>query len=233
LVNTPGMNLRNVSFNDLFDEVRRRYECSKRPAMNVIMIGAPGSGKGTQGPKIKDDLCVCHLATGDMLRAAVKAGTPTGKEADAIMKRGELVPDDLVINLINENMDNPECERGVLLDGFPRTVVQAEKLDSMMSARKMGIDRVLEFKVDENDLAERIEGRRVHVDSGRSYHLKFNPPKVEGKDDVTGDDLIHRKDDTREALAKRMASYHKSTVPILEYYKARNSLRTLDASAPI
>ena len=227
------VDLRKVSFNDLFDEVRRRYECTKRPAMNVIMIGPPGSGKGTQGPKIRDDLCVCHLATGDMLRAAVKAGTPIGKQADEVMKRGDLVSDELVISLINENLDNPECERGILLDGFPRNVAQAEKLDSMLAGRKMNIDRVLEFNVDENVLAERIEGRRVHPASGRSYHLKFNPPKVEGKDDLTGEDLIHRKDDTREALTQRMATYHAQTVPILDYYKARNNLRTLNATAPM
>ena len=177
------MNLRNISFDDLFGEVKRRYECAKRPAGNVIMIGPPGSGKGTQGPKIKDDLCVCHLATGDMLRDAVKAGTPLGKQADGIMKAGQLVPDELVIGLINDNLDNPECERGVLLDGFPRTVAQAEKLDNMFSSRKMKIDHVLEFKVDEEKLVERIEGRRIHPASGRSYHVSFNPPKVEGKDD--------------------------------------------------
>ena len=123
------VDLSKVSFDNLFAEVRRRYECSKRPAMNVIMIGPPGSGKGTQGPNVKDDLCICHLATGDMLREAVNAGSELGKKADAIMKRGDLVPDELVIGLIENNLSNPECERGVLLDGFPRTVVQAEKLD--------------------------------------------------------------------------------------------------------
>ena len=219
------MNLRAINFDDLFAEVKRRYECTKRPAMNVIMVGPPGSGKGTQGPKIKDDLCICHLATGDMLRDAVAAGTELGKKADGIMKRGELVPDDLVVGLIENNLSNPECERGVLLDGFPRTVAQAEKLDSMFQSKNMNIDRVLEFNVDENVLAERIEGRRIHQASGRSYHLKFNPPKVEGKDDVTGEPLMHRKDDTREALVKRMGSYHSSTTPILEYYKARGILR--------
>ena len=227
------MNLRNVSFDDLFSEVKRRYECSKRSAMNVIMIGPPGSGKGTQGPKIKDDLCVCHLATGDLLRDAVASGSELGKKADAIMKRGDLVPDELVIGIIEQNLSNPECERGVLLDGFPRTVVQAEKLDQMFAGRQMNIDRVLEFKVDESVLGERIEGRRIHQASGRSYHLTFNPPKVEGKDDVTGEPLMHRKDDTREALTKRMASYHKSTAPILDYYKQRGTLRTLNATAPI
>ena len=227
------MNLRNLKFDDLFAEVKRRYECTKRPAMNVIMIGPPGSGKGTQGPKIKDDLCVCHLATGDMLRDAVKAGTDLGKKADGIMKRGELVPDELVVGLISDNLDNPECERGVLLDGFPRTVAQAEKLDTMLSSKGMNIDRVLDFKVNEEVLIERIEGRRIHQASGRSYHVTFNPPKVEGKDDVTGEPLMQRKDDTREALTKRMASYNSSTTPVLEYYQSRNNLRTLNATAPI
>ena len=146
-----------------------------------------------------------------MLRDAVKAGTELGKKADGIMKRGELVPDELVVGLIEDNLSNPECERGVLLDGFPRNAAQAEKLDAMFANKKMNIDRVLEFKVDEEVLVERIEGRRIHQASGRSYHLKFNPPKVEGKDDVTGEPLMHRKDDTREALTKRMESYHKST----------------------
>ena len=208
LPNLEMQNLRNVSYEDLFGEIKRRYECTKRPGMNVIMIGPPGSGKGTQGPKIKDDLCVCHLATGDMLRAAVKAGTELGKVADGIMKRGELVPDDLVVGLIKDNLSEPECERGVLLDGFPRTQVQAEKLDKMFAENNRKIDKVLEFKVDEDVLAERIVGRRIHQASGRSYHLKFNPPKVEGKDDITGEPLMHRKDDTREALDKRMSSYH-------------------------
>ena len=156
------MNLRNVNFNELFAEVKRRYECTKRPAMNVVMIGPPGSGKGTQGPSIRDDLCICHLATGDMLRDAVASGSELGKTADGIMKRGELVPDELVIGLIEANLGNAECERGVLLDGFPRNVAQAEKLDTMFQSKNMNIDRVLEFNVDENVLGDRIEGRRIH-----------------------------------------------------------------------
>ena len=135
--------------------------------------------------------------------------------------------------MIKENLSNPECERGVLLDGFPRTVVQAQKLDEMFASKNMHIDKVLEFKLDEELLGERIEGRRIHPASGRSYHVKFNPPKVEGKDDVTGEDLIQRKDDTLEALKARMDSYHKSTSPILDYYRGRGSLITLNATAPI
>jgi adenylate kinase len=135
--------------------------------------------------------------------------------------------------LINESLNNPECERGVLLDGFPRTDVQAEKLDEMFKSRKMKIDKVLEFKVNDDILVERIEGRRIHAASGRSYHTKFNPPKVEGKDDITGEPLMQRKDDTKEALEKRMLSYHSQTSPILNYYKSRNILTTLDAMASI
>ena len=182
---------------------------------------------------MKDDLCLCHLATGDMLRDAVAAGTELGKKAKSIMEAGQLVPDELVIGLIKENLDNPECERGVLLDGFPRTAVQAEKLDDMFNSRKMKIDRVLEFKVNDDILVERIEGRRIHAASGRSYHTKFNPPKVEGVDDLTGEPLMQRKDDTKEALEKRMASYHSQTAPILDYYKQKNILATLDAMASI
>jgi len=226
-------NLRNISFADLFGEVKRRYECTKKPAQNIILIGPAGSGKGTQAPRIKDDLCLCHLATGDMLRDAVAAGTELGKKAKSIMEAGQLVPDELVINLISENLSNPECERGVLLDGFPRTAVQAEKLDDMFKSKKMQVDRVLEFKVNDDILVERIEGRRIHMASGRSYHTKFNPPKVDGKDDITGEPLIQRKDDTKEALEKRMLSYHSQTAPILDYYKARNILTTLDAMASI
>lgn len=225
--------MRNVSFADLFGEVKRRYECTKKPALNIILIGPAGAGKGTQAPAIKDDLCLCHLATGDMLRDAVAAGTELGKKAKGIMEAGQLVPDELVIGLIEQNLKNPECERGVLLDGFPRTNVQAEKLDSMFESHKMKIDRVLEFKVDEDILVERVEGRRIHQASGRSYHVKFNPPKVEGKDDLTGEALMQRKDDTAEALKKRMASYHSQTAPILDYYRSRNILHSLNATAPI
>lgn len=227
------VNLRNVSQTALFDEVKRRFECTKTNPMNIIMIGPPGSGKGTSAPFIKDTLCTCHLATGDMLREAVAQGTEIGKKAKSIMDAGGLVSDEIVIGLIQDNLKKPECERGILLDGFPRSLPQAEKLDSMLKENNMNIDKVLEFKVDEEKLAERITGRRIHQASGRSYHTKFNPPKVEGIDDVTGEPLMHRKDDTEEALVKRMSSYHKTTAPILDFYRTRGYLQTLNASAPI
>jgi len=160
------------------------------------MVGPPGSGKGTHGPFIRDALCICHLATGDMLREAIEAGTELGQTADGIMKRGELVPDELVIGLIKEKIGSDTCQRGVLFDGFPRTLKQAEMLNTLLSEKDMTIDQVLEFEVDEDKLLERIEGRRIHLASGRSYHVKFNPPKEDGVDDVTGEALIHRKDDT-------------------------------------
>lgn len=225
--------IRNFKVEDLFDEIARRYKCASQPKKDIILIGPPGSGKGTQAPRIKDELCLCHLATGDLLRNAVTKGTEVGKKAKEIMDRGELVPDKIVIDLIEGALDWPECERGVLLDGFPRTVPQAEALDEMFASKGKKIDHVLEFKVDDKILSERITGRRIHPSSGRSYHLKFNPPKVEGKDDVTGEPLIHRSDDTEEALTKRMESYHKSTTPILKYYQQKSLLTTIDAMQKI
>jgi len=221
--------LRNYKLDDLFEEIKRRSICMSKPKMNVIMVGPPGSGKGTQGPIIKDDLCICHLATGDLLRDAVSKGTELGKKAKGIMASGGLVDDELVIGLFKDSMNQPECERGMLLDGFPRTTVQAEKLDAMFKAEGKTIDKVIEFKVDDDILVERIEGRRIHKASGRSYHVKFNPPKVEGKDDVTGEDLMQRPDDNKEALTKRMTAYHEQTSPILDYYKKKNVLFTINA----
>jgi len=210
--------LRNFKIEDLLAEVKRRQECSNKPRQNIVLIGPPGSGKGTQAPRIRDDLCLCHLATGDMLRDAITQGTELGLKAKAIMDRGELVPDEVVIGLIDDASKNPECERGLLLDGFPRTAVQAEKLDSMLGSRSQKINKAIEFKVNDDILVERVEGRRIHPASGRSYHVKFNPPKVAGKDDQTGEDLIQRKDDNAEVLRKRMQAYHSQTAPILSYY---------------
>jgi len=225
--------IRNFKVEDLFDEISRRYKCAARPKKDIILVGPPGAGKGTQAPKIKDELCLCHLATGDLLRNAVSKGTDIGKKAKSIMERGELVPDEMVIGLIEGALDWPECERGVLLDGFPRTVKQAEALDDMFSNKKKKIDHVLEFQVDDDKLVERITGRRVHSASGRSYHVKFNPPKVEGKDDQTGEDLIQRKDDNEEVLRKRLDGYHEMTTPILKYYQKKNLLTSFNAMQSI
>jgi adenylate kinase len=225
--------IRNYKVEDLFDEIARRYQCAAKPKKDIILVGPPGAGKGTQAPKIKDELCLCHLATGDLLRNAVAKGTEIGKKAKEIMERGDLVPDQMVIGLIENALNWPECERGVLLDGFPRTVAQAEALDSMFQSKNKSVNHVIEFKVDEDILVERITGRRVHPASGRSYHIRFNPPKVEGVDDETGEPLIQRKDDNEEVLRNRLNSYHESTSPILAYYQQRNLVASVDAMQDI
>ena len=149
------MDIRKLSNDSLFAELRRRFECTKQPRQNLLLIGPPGAGKGTHAPRLRDQFCLCHLATGDLLRDAVKRGTEIGKQAKAVMDRGELVSDEIVIDLIDEAMKSPECERGAILDGFPRTVVQAEKLTTMLASNGKKIDRAVEMKVDDKALVER------------------------------------------------------------------------------
>lgn len=205
---------------ELLNELRRRVRCDeKKERTMTILLGAPGSGKGTASPKIKADYCVCHLATGDMLRDAVRAGSEMGKAAKAVMERGDLVSDDIVVGIIRENLSKPACKGGFILDGFPRTLKQAEMLDDILAAQGARIQSVVSFEIPDAVLVERITGRRVHPESGRSYHVKFAPPKVEGKDDITGEPLIQRKDDNEEALKNRLAQFHAQTKPILEHYK--------------
>ncbi|KAL4192940.1 hypothetical protein AMTRI_Chr06g196820 [Amborella trichopoda] len=207
-------NLEDVPSNDLMAELMRRMKCANKPSKRVILVGPPGSGKGTQSPVIKDEYCLCHLATGDMLRAAVVAKTPLGIKAKEAMDKGELVSDDLVVGIIDEAMKKPSCQKGFILDGFPRTVAQAEKLDEMLEKQGTKIDKVLNFEIDDKILEERITGRWIHPSSGRTYHSKFAPPKVLGLDDVTGEPLIQRKDDTAEVLKSRLEAFHRQTEPL-------------------
>ena len=182
--------------------------------MRLILLGAPGAGKGTQAAFICQKYAIPQISTGDMLRAAVKAGTPLGLQAKAVMESGGLVSDDLIINLVRERIAQPDCEKGVLFDGFPRTIPQADA----MKAAGVKLDYVLEIDVPFSDIVERISGRRSHPASGRTYHLKFAPPKVEGKDDVTGEDLIQREDDRESTVQKRLDVYSAQTRPLVDYY---------------
>ncbi|MBM3117747.1 adenylate kinase [Jeongeupia naejangsanensis] len=182
--------------------------------MKLILLGAPGAGKGTQANYIKEKFGIPQISTGDMLRAAVKAGTPLGLEAKAIMDAGGLVRDDIIIGLVKERIKEADCANGFLFDGFPRTIPQAEA----MREAGVDIDYVVEIAVPDEAIVERMAGRRVHPASGRSYHVKFNPPKVEGKDDVTGEDLIQRADDVEETVKKRLAVYHEQTAVLVGFY---------------
>ena len=183
--------------------------------MRLIVLGAPGAGKGTQAQFIREKYGIPQISTGDMLRAAIKAGTPLGIAAKKVMDVGGLVSDEIIIGLVKDRLLQDDCRAGYLFDGFPRTLPQAEA----MKAAGMGIDFVLEIDVADSEIIERMSGRRVHQASGRTYHLKFNPPKVDGKDDVTGEDLIQRDDDKEETVKKRLEVYHSQTVPLIEYYK--------------
>ncbi len=184
--------------------------------MRLILLGAPGAGKGTQATFICQKYGIPQISTGDMLRAAVKAGTPLGQQAEQIMKSGGLVSDDLIINLVKERLAQPDCAKGCLFDGFPRTLPQADA----MKAAGVKLDYVLEIDVPFEAIIERMSGRRSHAASGRTYHVKFNPPKVEGLDDVTGEPLIQRDDDKEETVRKRLEVYSAQTRPLVDYYSS-------------
>ena len=183
--------------------------------MRLILLGGPGAGKGTQANYIKDRYQIPQISTGDMLRAAVKAGTKLGKEAKGYMDSGKLVPDDVIIGLVKERIREADCENGFLFDGFPRTIPQA---DAMKEAG-VPIDAVVDIDVPDDEIIKRMSGRRAHLASGRTYHVVFNPPKEEGKDDVTGEPLVQRDDDKEETVRKRLEVYHEQTEPLIGYYQ--------------
>lgn len=185
-----------------------------KETIRVILLGGPGAGKGTQANYIKEHFGIPQISTGDMLRSAVKAGTELGLMAKEIMDSGGLVSDDIIINLVKERIAEPDCSRGFLFDGFPRTIPQADA----MKAAGVDIDCVVEIDVADDEIIRRMSGRRIHPESGRTYHVEFNPPKVDGKDDVTGEPLIQRDDDKEETVRKRLAVYHEQTEPLIDYY---------------
>src|SRR5688572_12469314 len=182
--------------------------------MRLILLGPPGAGKGTQAQFIRERFGIPQISTGDMLRAAIKAGTPLGREAKKVMDAGKLVSDDIIIGLVKERLKEPDCARGYLFDGFPRTIPQAEA----MKEAGVAIDYVLEIDVPDSEIIVRMSGRRVHPGSGRNYHVQFNPPKVADRDDQTGEPLVQREDDREETVKKRLEVYRAQTRPLVDYY---------------
>lgn len=202
--------------------------------MNIILLGPPGAGKGTQAEYLREKLHVPKLSTGDMLRAAVRRGTELGKKADAVMKAGQLVSDDIMISLIRERLTQTDCESGFILDGFPRTIAQAEALDVMLADMGKPLNRVIELTVNDTILVERIAGRFSCTVCGAGYHDTFKPTKVQGVCDVCGSDqFTRRKDDTRETVKSRLEAYHAQTAPLLPYYQGKGILKSVDGLADI
>jgi adenylate kinase len=202
--------------------------------MNIILLGPPGAGKGTQAKRLEDRYGLVQLSTGDMLRALVASGVPLGLQAKEIMEAGQLMPDELMIQMISDRIDQPDCAKGFILDGFPRTVPQAEALDKMLSGKGMRLDHVIEMSVDDAALIERITGRYTCAKCGKGYHDRFEKPAVEGVCDVCGStEFTRRADDNEETVRSRLAAYHKQTAPILPYYREQGVLKTVDGMADI
>jgi len=195
--------------------------------MRAILLGGPGSGKGTQARFITEKFCIPQISTGDMLRAAVREGTPLGVEAKKIMDAGQLVSDQIMLGLIKERIIFDDCKNGFLLDGFPRTIAQADGLAEM----GINIDHVIELTVDDEEIVRRLSGRRTHLGSGRTYHIEFNPPLRDNLDDETGEPLVQRKDDSEETVRNRLAVYHEQTKPLVGYYRKKAQERLLIYSA--
>lgn len=190
--------------------------------MRIILLGAPGAGKGTQAKVIQDKFNITHISTGDMIRETIKSGSELGNELKKILDAGQLVSDEFIIEIVKDRISKDDCKNGFMLDGVPRTIVQAEKLDEL----GVNIDYIVEVDIADELLIERITGRRVHPASGRTYHVKFSPPKTEGKDDITGDDLITRTDDNEATVKERLSVYHQQTSPLINFYKNFNCSNT-------
>jgi adenylate kinase len=201
--------------------------------MNIILLGPPGAGKGTQAKMLIDKYQIPQISTGDILRAAVKEGTSLGKEAKSYMDKGELVPDSVVIGIVEERIQEPDCAKGYMLDGFPRTVPQAEALDGMLSNLNAEIDHVVSIEVANEELVKRLTGRRTCRECGAGYHVMFDPPKVEGVCDKCGGELYQRDDDNEETVRSRLNVYESQTLPLIDYYKVQEKIRPIDGVGDI
>jgi len=198
--------------------------------IHIILLGPPGCGKGTQAQNLKREFGFVQLSTGDMLRAAISKGTEIGMQAKSIIDKGELVSDEIVIGIVRDRIFSTECECSYMLDGFPRTFAQAEKLDQILSDRNQKIDVVFRLCVPDDMAIRRIAGRRFHITSGRSYNIDFNPPKIEGRDDITGEKLVQREDDKEEIVQSRLNTYHELTEPLVSYYQKQGILKAIDGA---
>lgn len=201
--------------------------------MNIMLFGAPGAGKGTQAKYIIDKYGIPQISTGDILRAAIAAGTPMGMEAKKFMDEGKLVPDSTIIGIIKERLSQEDCKAGFILDGFPRTLAQAEALEELMKELKINLDKVISLNVPDELIVGRVVGRRVCKECGGSFHVEFNPSKVEGVCDFCGGELIQRKDDSAETVEKRLKEYHSQTAPLFDFYMARGILADIDGTKEI
>ena len=201
--------------------------------MRILLVGPPGGGKGTQAKNLMSDFNIPQISTGDMLREHVKNMTPLGVEAKFFMDNGELVTDSIILNMMKDRLVKKDCTKGYILDGFPRTIPQAEGLDKLLNILNSPLDKVIVIDVDDQSIIERMGGRRVHIASGRIYHIKFNPPKENNKDDLTGEALSIREDDKQETVRKRLKIYHNQTSPLIKYYSKKNILVNINGSQSI